>query len=45
MLEQMIEKVPKSLVWKALAAIGTRVQWYNVGNEVERTEHLQNPDD
>jgi hypothetical protein len=44
-LEQMIEKAPKSLAWKARAAVGTRVQWYNDVEEVERAEHLQNLDD
>ena len=44
-LEQMIDKTPKSLSWKARAAIGTRVQWYNDVEEVERAEHLQNLDD
>lgn len=44
-LETMIEAVPKSLVWKARAAIGTRVQWYNDVEEVERAEHLQNLDE
>jgi len=44
-LEQMIRNVPKSLKWKARAAIGTRVQWYNDVEEVERAEHLNNLDD
>ena len=44
-LEQMIESAPKSLKWKARAAIGPRVQWYNDVEEVERAEHLQNLDD
>jgi hypothetical protein len=44
-LEQMIEKAPKSLAWKARAAVGTRMQWYNDVEEVERAEHLQNLDD
>ena len=44
-LEQMIESAPKSLKWKARAAIGTRVQWYNDVEEVERAEHLQNLDE
>jgi hypothetical protein len=44
-LEQMIESTPKSLKWKARAAIGPRVQWYNDVEEVERAEHLQNLDD
>jgi len=44
-LEQIIEKTPKSLAWKARAAVGTRVQWYNDVEEVERAEHLQNLDE
>lgn len=44
-LEQMIEAAPKSLKWKARAAIGPRVQWYNDVEEVERAEHLQNLDE
>jgi hypothetical protein len=44
-LEQMIDKTPKSLSWKARSAIGTRVQWYNDVEEVDRAEHLQNQDD
>jgi hypothetical protein len=44
-LEQMIENAPKSLKWKARAAIGPRVQWYNDVEEVERAEHLQNLDE
>jgi hypothetical protein len=44
-LEKMIETAPKSLAWKARAAIGTRVQWYNDVEEVERAEHLQNLDE
>ena len=44
-LEQMIENAPKSLKWKVRAAIGTRVQWYNDVEEVERAEHLKNLDD
>ena len=44
-LEQMIDKTPKSLSWKARGAIGTRVQWYNDVEEVDRAEHLQNQDD
>jgi hypothetical protein len=39
-LVQMIEKAPKSLKWKTRAAIGTRVQWYNDVEEVERADHL-----
>ena len=44
-LEKMIESAPKSLGWKARAAVGTRVQWYNDVEEVERAEHLQNLDE
>ena len=44
-LEKMIESAPKSLAWKARAAIGTRVQWYNDVEEVERADHLQNLDE
>ena len=44
-LEQMIERAPKSLKWKARAAVGPRVQWYNDVEEVERAEHLQNLDE
>jgi hypothetical protein len=44
-LEQMIELAPKALKWKARAAIGPRVQWYNDVEEVERAEHLQNLDE
>jgi hypothetical protein len=39
-LVQMIEKAPKSLKWRTRAAIGTRVQWYNDVEEVERADHL-----
>ena len=39
-LEGMIEKAPKSLGWKARAAVGTRVQWYNDVEEVERADFL-----
>jgi hypothetical protein len=44
-LEQMIEKGPKSLAWKVRSVVGTRVQWYNDVEEVERAEHLQNLED
>lgn len=44
-LEKMIEQAPKSLGWKARAAVGTRVQWYNDVEEVERADHLNNLDD
>jgi len=44
-LEQMIENAPKALKWKARASIGTRVQWYNDVEEVERAEHLKNLDE
>jgi hypothetical protein len=39
-LLQMIEKTPKSLKWKSRAALGTRLQWYNDVEEVERADHL-----
>ena len=39
-LVQMIEKAPKSFKWKTRAAVGTRVQWYNDVEEVERADHL-----
>jgi hypothetical protein len=39
-LLQMIEKAPKSIKWKTRAAVGTRVQWYNDVEEVERADHL-----
>jgi hypothetical protein len=39
-LVEMIEKAPKSLKWKTRAALGTRVQWYNDVEEVERADHL-----
>ena len=36
----LIEQAPKSLKWKVRAAIGTKVQWYNDVEEVERADHL-----
>jgi hypothetical protein len=36
----LIEQAPKSLKWKARAAIGTKMQWYNDVEEVERADHL-----
>ena len=39
-LSQMIEQAPKSLKWKTRAAVGTRMQWYNDVEEVERATHL-----
>jgi hypothetical protein len=39
-LLQMIEQAPKSLKWKTRATLGTRVQWYNDVEEVERADHL-----
>lgn len=39
-LAKMIEDAPKSMKWKARAAIGTRVQWYNDVEEVDRADHL-----
>jgi hypothetical protein len=43
-LERQIEAAPKSLKWKARAAVGTKVKWYNDVDEVERAEHLQDID-
>jgi hypothetical protein len=40
-LEQRIESAPKSLKWKTRAMIGTKVQWYNDVEEVERADHLK----
>ena len=39
-LLDMIEKEPKSVGWKLRAKIGTKKQWYNDVEEVERAEHL-----
>ena len=39
-LLDMIEKEPKSLGWKLRAKVGTKKQWYNDVEEVERAEHL-----
>jgi hypothetical protein len=39
-LSGMIEEAPKSLSWKARAAVGPRVKWYNDVDDVERAEHL-----
>ncbi len=36
----IIEKEPKSLGWKLRAKVGTKKQWYNDVEEVERAEHL-----
>ena len=36
----MIEDEPKSLSWKLRAKVGTKKQWYNDVEEVERAEHL-----
>jgi hypothetical protein len=36
----LIEQAPKSLKWKVRAAIGTKMQWYNDVEEVERADHL-----
>ena len=41
LLEQMIEEAPKSIGWKARAAVGPKVKWYNDVDEVERAEHLE----
>lgn len=35
-----IEAAPKSLGWKIRAKVGTKKQWYNDVEEVERAEHL-----
>ena len=35
-LRSALEKAPKSLGWKARAAVGERVQWYNLPEEVQR---------
>lgn len=35
-----IEKEPKSVGWKVRAKVGTKKQWYNDVEEVERAEHL-----
>lgn len=40
-LSNMIGQAPKSLKWKARAAVGPRIQWYNDVEEVERAEHLK----
>jgi len=39
-LLDMIEKQPKSFGWKLRAKVGTKKQWYNDVEEVERAEHL-----
>ena len=39
-LLDVIEREPKSLGWKLRAKIGTKKQWYNDVEEVERAEHL-----
>ena len=36
----MIEKESKSVGWKVRAKVGTKKQWYNDVEEVERAEHL-----
>ena len=36
----MIEAEPKSLAWKLRSKVGTKKQWYNDVEEVERAEHL-----
>jgi hypothetical protein len=36
----MIDSEPKSLGWKLRAKVGTKKQWYNDVEEVERAEHL-----
>jgi len=40
-LESMIEAAPKSIKWKTRAMVGTKVQWYNDVEEVERADHLK----
>lgn len=44
-LMDMIETAPKSMGWKARAAIGPKVKWYNDVDEVERAEHLKDLDE
>jgi hypothetical protein len=39
-LLDMIEKEPKSVGWKLRAKVGTKKQWFNDVEEVERAEHL-----
>jgi hypothetical protein len=39
-LKLTIENAPKSLRWKARAALGPKVKWYTDVDEVERAEHL-----
>ena len=39
-LLDMIEKEPKSVGWKIRSKVGTKKQWYNDVEEVERAEHL-----
>ena len=39
-LLDMIEKEPKSVGWKLRARVGTKKQWYNDVEEVERADHL-----
>ena len=41
LLTQMIEEAPKTLAWKARAAVGPKVKWYNDVDEVERAQHLE----
>ncbi len=36
----LIENEPKGLSWKLRAKVGTKKQWYNDVEEVERAEHL-----
>jgi hypothetical protein len=35
-LQAALQAAPKSLRWKARAAVGERVQWYAVPEEVQR---------
>jgi hypothetical protein len=39
-LLQQIENEPKSVGWKLRAKVGTKKQWYNDVEEVERADHL-----
>jgi hypothetical protein len=40
-LRNEIETKDKSLSWKIRAKVGTKAQWYNSVEEVERAEHLE----
>ncbi len=43
-LGRRIEEAPKSMGWKARAAVGPRLKWYQEVDEVERAEHLKDED-